>query len=301
MANAAIVTLANASWIAQAKQLFSSVYWNAGWQGDYVLLTDYSCTPAELSWFTDRGIIVKQTDQLQNESVGSLQRPPFLLNKLYIFTPYFKRWEKIIYLDADVVVLGSLDVLLNVMGFGAVRRANFFLDEAATLRSQFRPKVNVNKLSSITGIRYDFSSPSFNSGVLVFATSLIDETLFARLLSFFEKSKSFYRMVDQPLLNLFFYGRWQALPTAYNVLVRNYVHSGFLTKLRNPFLCYARVLHFNGLKKPWQNSHSVYHGLWKKNFDQAEFMMVGRAVPMRPNKYAMRKIYYFFCSLIKKY
>ena len=32
-----LVTLADKNYIQQAKQLFSSVYWNAGWKGDYML------------------------------------------------------------------------------------------------------------------------------------------------------------------------------------------------------------------------------------------------------------------------
>ena len=33
-----MVTLADENYIDQAKQLFSSVYWNSGWKGDYMLL-----------------------------------------------------------------------------------------------------------------------------------------------------------------------------------------------------------------------------------------------------------------------
>ena len=33
-----LVTLADENYIDRAKQLFSSVYFNAGWKGDYMLL-----------------------------------------------------------------------------------------------------------------------------------------------------------------------------------------------------------------------------------------------------------------------
>jgi len=33
-----LVTLANENYINQAKQLFSSAYFNGGWDGDYLLL-----------------------------------------------------------------------------------------------------------------------------------------------------------------------------------------------------------------------------------------------------------------------
>ena len=45
-----LVTLAGKNYIKQAKQLFSSVYWNAGWKGDYMLLS-YKIPEKELKWF----------------------------------------------------------------------------------------------------------------------------------------------------------------------------------------------------------------------------------------------------------
>jgi hypothetical protein len=38
-----LVTLADEKYIDQAKQLFSSAYWNGGWDGDFMLLSyEYS-------------------------------------------------------------------------------------------------------------------------------------------------------------------------------------------------------------------------------------------------------------------
>lgn len=45
-----IVTLADKNYIDQAKQLFSSVYFNAGWNGDYMLLA-HEISESELRWF----------------------------------------------------------------------------------------------------------------------------------------------------------------------------------------------------------------------------------------------------------
>ena len=45
-----LVTLADRNYINQVKQLFSSVYWNAGWKGDYMLLT-HEIPEKDLKWF----------------------------------------------------------------------------------------------------------------------------------------------------------------------------------------------------------------------------------------------------------
>ena len=44
-----LVTLTEKNYIPQAKQLFSSVYWNAGWKGDYMLLA-HGIPEKELKW-----------------------------------------------------------------------------------------------------------------------------------------------------------------------------------------------------------------------------------------------------------
>ena len=54
-----LVTLADENFLDQAKQLFSSVYWNAGWKGDYMLLA-HEIPESKLKWFRDKGILVKK-------------------------------------------------------------------------------------------------------------------------------------------------------------------------------------------------------------------------------------------------
>ena len=53
-----LVTLADRNFLDQAKQLFSSVYWNAGWDGDYMLLA-FKIPEQELEWFRKKRILVK--------------------------------------------------------------------------------------------------------------------------------------------------------------------------------------------------------------------------------------------------
>jgi hypothetical protein len=44
-----IVTIADIKYLDAAKQLFSSIYWNAGWKGDYMLLS-LGIPEKELGW-----------------------------------------------------------------------------------------------------------------------------------------------------------------------------------------------------------------------------------------------------------
>lgn len=58
-----IVTLANRRYLNHAKQVFSSLYFNAGWDGDYMLLA-HQIPKQELEWFSKRGILVKECDNI---------------------------------------------------------------------------------------------------------------------------------------------------------------------------------------------------------------------------------------------
>ena len=106
-----LVTLADENYVDQAKQLFSSVYFNSGWKGDYVLLSR-NVPEDKLKWFLDKGIIVRRIDPVVNESLNHLW-PSTIYDKFHLFSNYFKRWRVLVYVDSDVIVRGSLDSLVK--------------------------------------------------------------------------------------------------------------------------------------------------------------------------------------------
>ena len=61
-----LVTLADETYIDQAKQLFSSVYWNARWKGDYMLLS-HNIPNEKLNWFKNKGILIKKCKSIYNK------------------------------------------------------------------------------------------------------------------------------------------------------------------------------------------------------------------------------------------
>jgi len=58
-----LVTIANEKYVDLAKQLFSGVYFNAGWKGDYMLFS-FQIPEEELVWFKRRGILIKEFSTL---------------------------------------------------------------------------------------------------------------------------------------------------------------------------------------------------------------------------------------------
>ena len=198
-----LVTLADRNFIDQAKQLFSSVYWNAGWKGDYMLLA-HEIPEKDLKWFRDKGILVKKCEPLYKKSSGNYflsawkEYPPTLFDVIYIFKSGFKKWKNIVFLEADIIVRSSLDKLTKLKGVWTTGIFDNILSD------QFAD----NKIPEIIKKKYNLNEPSFNPGVIAFSTNIINDNSFKEI----RKLSDNYREIrngDGGIFNLFFYKKWK--------------------------------------------------------------------------------------------
>ena len=91
MKKSLLVTLADRNFINPAKQLFSGVYHNSGWEGDYMLLA-YGIPDEELKWFIDKGILITQCRPVPYaEDFKDTRYSPVFFSKFQLFTPEFKK------------------------------------------------------------------------------------------------------------------------------------------------------------------------------------------------------------------
>lgn len=251
-----IITLTDENFVNQAKQLFSSVYLNSGWEGEYMLLTN-NLSLEDTLWFESRGILVYDQPLLTSRPLGAKAYPPILLSKFYFFKEDFKKWNKIIFLDADIIVKASLNRLLKLKSFNAPLAAGLRLKDEFINKSD-----NLKKL----GEEYDLKRVAFNSGVFVFDTSIIKRETFNDLILFYEKYKNISEFGDESILNLFFYKKWKLLPIIYNS-TPHYMKKYFGIN-KNKLL--AIIIHFVCAKiKPW-NPKSTYYEEWSHNFKKAD-------------------------------
>lgn len=129
-------------------------------------------------------------------------------------------FEKIIFLDSDIVVLGNIDYLIDCdLEFGAVRE--LYIDQ-------------------------------YNTGVMVIHNKFLNEKTINDLIHL----TSIYGItehLDQDIINLYFEDVIESLPIEYNYL-KTYSKEIF----RNTGLPkYIKILHFIA-KKPWQNKPLVF-------------------------------------------
>ena len=282
-----LVTLADENYVDQAKAVFSSVYFNAGWEGTYMLLACH-IPEGRLVWFRDRGILVKECEPLYSDTAWAQRivdrkfaavHPLSVTEsaKCYLFSSEFKVWRTVVMLDGDVLVKSSLDRLTKVKGFAAVN------DPSHSLLDQFPREAHPEIIKQLDS-RYDLRQDAFNAGIFSFSTEIIREETFSEIKNLFDTYFSFSAYGTQPVLNLYFYGHWEKLSRIYNVFP-----SG-LGKVP------AAVLHFAGPQKPWIFGNP-FHEEWKSYRDRSELIQVNEFRPFSFRKKMLEKLKIFWWNL----
>lgn len=274
-----LVTLAKAE---QAKQLFSSVYWNAGWKGDYMLLTPKNeSSEKQLKWFRDKGILIKKCRLLPNSGKSKTGKwSPVVFNKLYIFKPEFKKWKNIIFIEADTIVRGSLDNLTKIKGFAAV--GGWKLSEIFLKKIHIKLEKADKKIYQELKKNYDLNESVFNAGVLAFNTSIIKKYTFSNLKQLLSQYIEVSAAMEEGILNLHFHKRWENLPVVYNLPLYHFINF----KNIKPEKIKGIVLHFHK-NKPWDKKNYFYKE-WKNNLEKAE--QINLKKPQKGKKWTEKEI-----------
>lgn len=250
-----IVTLANDDYLDKAKQVLSSVYFNAGWKGDYLLLA-HDINDKKLTWFINKGIQIYKTKKLGNHT-GPGNYPPVVLSKFYLLKKYFKQWDKIIFLDADIIVRSSLNNLLSLSGFNAPEAETNQLKDQFIKERKIISKYNLNK-------HYNLEEKSCCTGVFVFDSSIIKEDSFKNLLNLYQEYRDLAIYGEESIFNLYFYKNWNRLPFLYN-FNPDHAKRYYNANIENSP---AVIIHFGWSISPWKKN-SPYYGEWYSNFANA--------------------------------
>ncbi len=263
-----LVTLADKNYLEQAKQLFSSSYHKGLWRGDFLLLAyEIPENTPELSWFRQKNIIVKHCANFL-ETPGGIYSHPSFFAKFYLFKPFFKQWQNVVYLDGDILVRKPITELAKARGFFAsIDMSPSNLSHQFTY-PQFEPQTwNEQKHLLFIELvsRFDLKEISFNAGVLVFSSDVIEKNTFEMLQPLTLRYSEINKYGDQAILNLYFYRRYNLLASRYN----HFVPGAFsMENITNDID--ATILHFAGFAvKPWRKESPFYEE-WSENLKRAD-------------------------------
>lgn len=262
MKDSVLVSLTDRNYIDPVKQLFSSVYHNAGWQGDYLLLC-HDVDEKDMQWFSDRGIITRDVAPLYDRDFEHF--PPTILSKLYLFDNYFKGWKRVLFLDGDITIKACLDGMLDLPAFSAVEDVH-----AIPLKKQFYKKRHLpdtGARSRLDRVRstYDMGRTAFNVGVMSFDTEVIGYSTFNEMLDLFHEYGLLSPYNEQAVLNLYFANRWSPMPLVYN---NYYLYVRPYWTLR-PRITEGICNHFI-FQKPWKIKQGHYYAQWSRYLGSAD-------------------------------
>ncbi len=260
-----IATIADINNVEAAKQLFSSVYFNAGWKGD-LLLISHDIPENQLSWFKKRKIYISKCKPLLTNKLDALRS--VYASRIYLFQTKMKKWQTVIYLDTDIIVKSSLDRLTKINEFAAVKEYEGGNISNLMNLDDKESQIIRNKFENFLGQRINANDEFFNSGVLVINTQIINNETFSKLIKLLEIIYPICIYLDQALLNLFFYRKWKELPKVYNLHPLEFIRRfGFSKKEIK-----SVILHFSGViqnYKPW-NKDNIYYSEWSNNYNEAK-------------------------------
>ncbi len=140
-------------------------------------------------------------------------------------------FERITYLDSDLMVMRNIDSLFDVPGLAAPRELNF--------RVWIKGKIYT-----------DF----FNGGLVSFSPSI---RLFQRFADTLAARWVYLGAAEQHLVNVVCRKDWFRIPDRYHIQAGSREHVHFLD---NPDR--IRTLHFSKISKPWDKRYSGHRSLW---------------------------------------
>lgn len=266
-----VVTLADENYLDSAKQLLSSVYYNSGWRGDYLLLAQ-DVSDERLNWFKKRGILIKKCIPLEVERIRTELK--VRVSKYHLFTSYFKKWDHVIFLDADIMVRASIDELLKVKHIGAIPDLGYIM-----LKTQFGPDNSVSKSRNRKVYKkikkkYNLEKLAYNTGVISFNTDIIKANTFDELVRFTKEYGLISHYGDQGILNLFFYGKWECLPIVFNLCPKFIIDSCWIKPEDIKGILIHRIM---AIKKPLESRLILNE--WNQNMKNAESINLAVRLP----------------------
>ena len=252
-----LVCLGIGEHIEKTKQVFYSALNEGQWRDEMMLLTLKDQDDNKLKWFKDRNILISQQERINHESDFF----SILLTKFYLFTKEFKKWNKILYLDSDVIIRGNLNHICQLEG--DIYFASGGKDR--TLEWDFKKPKTIK-------IEYDLSKAGFNAGVFWLDTKIIKKTSFKELMDLTKRFSDDIKIIsaDQGILNLYFYDRWTPFPEK----------SVIQSSRRNVDLYLEETIyHFAGGTNPWEDKAPDHlRKIWEKNNMEAQINMATKTI-----------------------
>jgi lipopolysaccharide biosynthesis glycosyltransferase len=189
MGNNCVVLVTDINYINHIKYMIMQIRDVGKWQGDICVIMNNITDKSIIDDFKSRSIYILNVNIKNN-----------YYSKYNIFSVYFKKWDNVLYFDADFVLRNDINKLVSQINSDTIFLCDFeeiYLDQCIKDITMIK-KYNLKKIKV------------FNSGCLLFSTTIVNKNTMRELVLLSEELDNFNKHGDsenggdQPILNLFF-------------------------------------------------------------------------------------------------
>lgn len=254
MHNAVLVVVANARYLDPAKSLFFAAKHTGQWAHDMVLVACPDVQEEHAAWFVERGVEVMHFDPPVS-TVGLEVAQAAQFHKLNVFRAEFKKWQRVVYLDCDILLLRSLAPLLALDTESKIVVDGEVWPDGLASQFDFTPAPHLRK--TLEHEVTDLSKPNFNTSSMVFETDLVMENTYEKMVDILQRYQPILKNGDQPVINIHFDMRWKQLP------------SGTISFFQADGAADNIGLHFCNWNAPWALEGTNIQEIWRSNLNGA--------------------------------
>lgn len=258
----------NSDYYRRAKRTIAEIQNVGGWTGDIVLMAiDFDPEPIP-------GVLIHRIPHMSlDKLLESYEKYPlthshddrwktklYQWDKLQVFTDFFRTWERVIFLDAGMRVIASLQPLLDLEWRGALLGPDD-TEHPASNGMKFKPQVeSVSNPDAYNALVKEFGESTLNADsyllncMFVFDTALLDRITFQELVD----TMNMYPIAtcnEMTIMNLVFCFRhrvWKPFPAKVGT---RYLFGWNET---NYILKPARWVDFHFMKYPFHAPNALY-------------------------------------------
>ncbi|MBQ7738928.1 MAG: glycosyl transferase family 8 [Desulfovibrionaceae bacterium] len=219
---------------------------NPNLKSDLLIFHDGQLKPQDKQIFTDLGCHLSHGSYRSNSLAENILKifSPLALSKFLCFE-LLEFYEKIIWLDSDIIIQDQIDELWDYGPFSLAKEDPEFYE----MRKPKTAKINFSAPSIPSLPEFDLNAPNYNSGVIVFGQRLSNPKYYLdQCYRYLDATKEINRFADQGAFNFLAQilkqeksSEWQELPIKFNCHPRNQAS------------LYAPIVHAFGAYKLWND------------------------------------------------
>lgn len=216
MSSHVVVLLTDKGYFDKAKRTIRDIRVITGYTGDLVLITiDFE---PDKTYLLENNIINKRYDHINTDRlVEKIKKNPFnnsdgreysklvQWDKLRVFDVYFKKWNKVLYIDSGLRIFDSLDYFLNIdCKEKIIAPMDLHPDDLRRFDIQLETKSNSEVLQRLVDLYPDILQMRyFLNCIFMFDTNIIYKNTFNELIVFMEEF-SICKTNEMGIMNIYF-------------------------------------------------------------------------------------------------